>query len=272
MTEQIFSKNGLYYRMNEFRENQLTLVFIHGLSGSSSAWLPYENFFKDKYNTLSLDLRGHGKSPKFKNYSDYEMGKLAEDVNDLIDHLGIKNFVLIGHSFGTLVAFEFLIHHQEKVRAVVFISPNIAVGKIKIAHLFKPLFNIFKPLVGFWKFSPRVGKHIDYSNYKNTGDWNLRRMFADISNTGLRAYFYGTLQSYEQNFELILERIKIPVLIIHGEKDTIFPIENSKAMMTKIKDSKFVSLPNADHILVLNNFSEVSNEISKFLVEYKNAL
>jgi len=258
--------------MNEFRENRPTLVFIHGLSGSSSAWLSYENFFKDKYNTLSFDLRGHGKSLKFKNYSDYEMGKLAEDVNELIDHLGIKNFILIGHSFGTLVVFEFLIHHQEKVRAAVFISPNVAVGKRKIALFIKPFLNIFKPLVKLWKFSSQAKEHINYSNYKNTGDWNLRRMFADISNTGLRAYLYGTLQSYEKDFEPILEKIKIPVLIIHGERDTIFPIENSKIITARVKDSRFVSLPNTDHIIVLNNFAGVSSEISKFLEEKKDIL
>lgn len=272
MTEQIFSKNGLYYRLNKFGENRLTLVFIHGLSGSSSAWLPYEKFFEEKYNVLSFDLRGHGKSLKYKNYDDHRIEKFAEDINELITHLAINKFALVSHSFGTYIAFEFLRKHQDKVALAVFLSPGLYVGKRKLAVLIKLLLRFYRFFANSLPFLPRPGRHIDYSKYKDTGDWNIRRMFADIGNTGLRPYLYGTLQLYENDFEAILKKIKIPTLIIHGEKDTIIPAGGSKIISEKIKNSKLVFLPGANHILVLNNFSEVSVEISKFLDENKNTL
>jgi len=46
MKESYFSKNNIYYRINEFQPGRPTLVFIHGLSGSSSAWLEYEKKFE----------------------------------------------------------------------------------------------------------------------------------------------------------------------------------------------------------------------------------
>lgn len=271
MNEQIFSKNGLYYRINKFEENRPTLVFIHGLSGSSSAWLPYEKFFKEKYNVLSFDLRGHGKSLKYKNYSDYQIEKFAEDINELVTHLAINKFVLISHSFGAFIAFEFLKKYQDKVTSAVFLSPGFQVGKRKLAILVKPLLQFYRFLANLLPFLSKPGWHIDYSKYKNSGDWNLRRMFADIGNTGLRPYLLGTLQLYENDFEVVLEKLKIPVLIIHGEKDTIIPAGNSKIISGRIKNSELVFLPGADHILVLNNFVEVSTEISKFLDKNKNS-
>ena len=49
------------------------MVFVHGVSGSSSAWWPYEKIFENKYNILTFDIRGHGKLKKFPNYSDYKI-------------------------------------------------------------------------------------------------------------------------------------------------------------------------------------------------------
>ena len=67
MQEYIFQPKKIYYRKNDFRPDCPTLVFIHGISGSSSAWLLYEKKFKDQYNILTFDLRGHGNSWKPKN-------------------------------------------------------------------------------------------------------------------------------------------------------------------------------------------------------------
>jgi len=80
-------EDRIYYETNEFKPDRLTLVFVHGVSGSSSAWLPYEKIFENKYNILTYDIRGHGKSKKYPNYSDYEIKNFAEDLHDLISFL-----------------------------------------------------------------------------------------------------------------------------------------------------------------------------------------
>jgi pimeloyl-ACP methyl ester carboxylesterase len=54
---------------------------------------------------------------------------------------------------------------------------------------------------------------------------------------------------------------------VHGKKDSIFPVENSILMAEKIKNSKLVLLEKADHIVVLNNFIEVSDAIEEFAEE-----
>ena len=99
MQEHIFD-NRIYYRTNEFQPGRPTLVFAHGVSGSSSAWLPYEKIFENKYNILTYDIRGHGLSKKYPHYEDYEIKKFAEDLHDLVSSLGITKFVLVSNSFG----------------------------------------------------------------------------------------------------------------------------------------------------------------------------
>src|ERR1035437_9988341 len=96
MQEHIF-EDRIYYRTNEFKTDRLTLVFAHGVSGSSSAWLPYEKIFENKYNILSYDIRGHGKSKKYPHYEDYEIKNFALDLHDLITHLKISKFIRLEH-------------------------------------------------------------------------------------------------------------------------------------------------------------------------------
>ena len=97
MKESFFKGDFICYRTNDFQVKRQTLIFIHGLSGSSSAWLEYENKFGSTYNILTFDLRGHGKSAKPKKYKDYEIANIVKDIGDLIEYLGIKNYILISH-------------------------------------------------------------------------------------------------------------------------------------------------------------------------------
>ena len=141
--------------------------------------------------------------------------------------------------------------------------------KRKLAQFVRPLFACTR-ILDIFSFSSRMGSHIDYSRYQNTGDWNIRRMIADIRNTGLRVFLYCMRQSYTFDRGEKLDQIEIPVLIMHGKNDTIFPVENSKVMAQKIKNSTLILLNDADHILVLNHLTEVCNAIENFVEETKS--
>lgn len=266
MKELFFQPRGIYYRVNEFRTDRPTLVFVHGLSGSSSAWAEYENKFEKDYNILCLDLRGHGKSAKSGSYENYKIEKFSQDIRDLTAYLDIKKLILISHSFSTLVALDFLAKYQNMLASSVFLSPGFRVSSAKTAKIIRPVIQLFAKLYNIMpSYSSRIGGHVDYSKYKNTGDWNLRRMFADVKNTTLRIYLFCLGQSYEFSGENFLDKINIPVLLVHGKNDTLFPVENSIIMSEKIRDSKLILLDDADHILVLNNFPEVSEAIENFI-------
>ena len=90
MNEFFLEKRGISYRRNEFKPQRSTLFFVHGASGSSSAWLAYERAFEKDYNVLSLDLRGHGKSVRLIKYEDYAISKFSEDLYELLEHCGVK--------------------------------------------------------------------------------------------------------------------------------------------------------------------------------------
>jgi 3-oxoadipate enol-lactonase len=264
MQELYSKKTGLYYKINGFLPQRPTFVFVHGLTGSSSAWIPYEQEFEKKYNILSFDLRGHGKSFKPEKYEDYAIEKFSDDLFGLLQELSVKDFLLISHSFGTLVALEFLSAHPGLASGAVFLSPSFSFHQKGITKFVKPIAELAAHCAAYFIYSGRPKGHLDYRKYFNTGDWNARRIIADLRATTLRVYFFSMRQSYEFDKEAFLEKIDIPSLMVHGAKDTIFPKENSLIMSRKIKNSQLIILPRANHILVLNNFKEISQAIENF--------
>lgn len=264
MKEGVYEHKNLYYRVNDFQPARPTLVFVHGLSGSSSAWATYEERFKNSYNVLTFDIRGHGVSMKPRSYAEYSMRHFSDDLYDLVRHLGIAQFVLVGHSFGSLINLGFVAEHHDMIRAAVFLSPHYNVHSVAAARLIKPLLALLIKFELPLPF-PKPRTHIDYKYYRHTGDWNVRRMFADIRNTGLRVYIYCTMQSYDFNGENTLANIRMPVLLVHGKRDTIFPVRYAETMAARIKGSKLVLIEDADHILVLNHEERVIKEIDDFV-------
>ncbi len=264
MQEHIFD-NRIYYRTNEFQSGRPTLVFAHGISGSSSAFLPYEKIFENKYNILTYDIRGHGLSKKYPRYEDYEIKNFAEDLRDLVTFLGIKKFILLGSSFGSLIVLEYNRLYKESISADIFTSPAVFINTGFRAKVFRFILKISNSIIGLFSFDPKPRGHVDYSKHFGSTDWNISRNWADMRNTGLRAHFYSLGQSFRPDQTYDLEKITVPTLIIHGEKDSQVPLRNAIAMSKKIKNSELVTIPNFDHGIHHNAVPQMSAAIEKFV-------
>jgi len=265
MNESYLTERGLYYRTNQFSKERETLVFVHGLSGSSSAWIQYEEYFGERYNIVTFDLRGHGKSFRPKVYKDYDISLFADDLRTLLSHLSVDTFVLIAHSFGAAVALEFMLSNPGRARSAVFLSPDIYIRKNRPVRLFFPLIGWITNIANLFVLSDKRGGHVDYARYLNTGDWNLRRITRDVFNTGLWPYLYTLKHLYRFDREKQLGDIKVPILLIHGTKDSMVPYDNSAQAVEKIYGSRLITLPGAHHVTILNNFSEISQALDEFL-------
>ncbi len=272
MKEYYLDNKRIYYRTNEFVPGRLTLVFVHGVSGSCSAWLNYEPIFENKYNILLYDIRGHGMSKKYPNYSDYEIGNFSNDLEELVKYLQIKKFILITNSFGELIALKYIEKHQDVLLGNIMTSPEIFLNEEPTAKIIRPIFWLITKIVSILPWNPKPRGHVDYSKYINVSEWDLGRNWADISNTGLRAHMYTLRHSFEKEQEYNLQNVHIPTLIIHGEKDGMVPVKNVLRLKEKIGGAEIVIIPNATHDSARNNFKEISEAIESFLGKNKESL
>jgi pimeloyl-ACP methyl ester carboxylesterase len=270
MQEHYFEKDRIYYRVNEWKPNRLTLVFIHGVSGSCSAWWPFEKILENKYNLLTYDIRGHGMSKKYPKYEDYAIKNFVKDFEDLLSFLKIQKFVLYSSSFGSLIAREYLKQHRENVLALIFSSIEEYEENALMPKIIRPILWLITKLLKFLPFNPKPRGHVDYSKIKNS-DLSIERNYADMRNTGLHAHLYTLRQSFLLGQEYNLKKINVPTLIIHGEKDSLVPIKNAIAFSKKIKNAELVIIPNHDHD-IHHNASKTMCEAIESFIEKNNLL
>lgn len=264
MHEFYFDSRGLSYRASRLEPARRTLVFIHGLTGSCSAWYDYEEIFEETHNIISVDIRGHGKSTKHKTLDDYAIEKFADDISNLLRQMEIEQFILVAHSFGTLIALELALRHAGRVQALVLLSPAYDVQNIRSTAMM-PVLKIAATLLGLYPFLAPIRGRTDYSKYRRTGDFNFWRGYTDIRNTSVRVHVFCLLQTYLYDQASKWDRLAVPIMVIHGRKDRIIPVRQAERMKASLPHIELLVLEHTDHILILNDVPVVAAEIKRFL-------
>ncbi len=101
------------------------LVFLHGYLESLNIWSPFIKGFPAGFRIVSIDLPGHGQSGVPGPVS--TMDEMARAVISILDHLGITNCFVVGHSMGGYTALALLEHHAGRLNGIsLFHSHTLA--------------------------------------------------------------------------------------------------------------------------------------------------
>ena len=96
------------------------VVFVHGAGGSSSIWYKQIRDFREHFNVLLIDLRGHGDSPKPTLVSEpYTFREVSLEILEVMDHLEIPSAHFVGISLGTILIRTVGEIAPERVRSMV---------------------------------------------------------------------------------------------------------------------------------------------------------
>jgi pimeloyl-ACP methyl ester carboxylesterase len=97
------------------------IVLLHGLSATRRNVVQgSRHLIKRGYRLIAYDARGHGASSPGRSY---EYPELVDDLEAVLDHLGIERAALVGSSMGAATAMAFTLEHPERVAALVQITP-----------------------------------------------------------------------------------------------------------------------------------------------------
>jgi pimeloyl-ACP methyl ester carboxylesterase len=101
--------------------SQQWVTFIHGAGGSSVIWYKQIRAFRQCFNVLLIDLRGHGRSTSriYENLKKYSFSQIGDDVIKVLDHIGIRETHFIGISLGTIVIKELSLRFPERTKSLV---------------------------------------------------------------------------------------------------------------------------------------------------------
>jgi len=98
------------------------VVMIHGWPESSYCWETVRPFLKDTLRVVAPDLRGLGDSERTMESHLYQKMELAKDIVEILDSLEIRNFFLVGHDWGGVVAQEVALAIPDRVKRFVLMN------------------------------------------------------------------------------------------------------------------------------------------------------
>ena len=87
----VLQQKTLYYKKYIKKGCDQWVIFVHGAGGSSAVWHKQLKYFKEHFNLLFVDLRGHGKSNDLLLPSNYNLNIATQEIVDVLNQLKIKS-------------------------------------------------------------------------------------------------------------------------------------------------------------------------------------
>ncbi len=249
MKEERIKINGLeiYYKI--IGEGK-PLLILHGWGSRTSRWLTVSKLLAGRgFKIIIPDLPGFGHSDKPK--SVWGIKEYASFVEDFVKQIDLKDFYLLGHSFGGAVAsfYSVSVNNASKIKRLFLVSAAC----IREKGLKKKSIKSFAKIFKFLKYVP-FAKGIFYRFIVKT-DYHLTK--------GVVREIY--LKVIDQDLTDELEKIKVGTCLIWGENDNITPLRHGEKIHSKIKDSVLEIIPNAGHDLNLDSPGRLADTVVKCL-------
>lgn len=251
------------------------LVFLHGLMGSGANWRSIAKAFESDFHILTFDQRGHGRS--FHPQSGYHPRDFAQDLRNILDELGWAEIALVGHSMGGRNALEFALHFSQRVKALVIedIGPeasSAAMGRIeKMVDLVPVPFHSREEVREFFKekyaglisWTPKaetVAKFFETNiEQKPDGTFNWR-----FDKNGI---FQSMREGRNEDRWDALRNLKMPVLIVRGERSTDLPPDIFARMRQVLPAAKAAEIKGAGHWVHFDQPEEFIAVLKEFFGE-----
>ncbi|EGR2795758.1 2-succinyl-6-hydroxy-2,4-cyclohexadiene-1-carboxylate synthase [Vibrio navarrensis] len=238
----------LFHKTYLHPTSQEWVVFVHGAGGSSSIWFKQIKAYKQHFNLLLVDLRGHGKSNQlFKDLmsSRYTFKAVTHDILQVLDHLKIHSAHFVGMSLGTIIVRNLAEMASERVKSMVlggaitrldarsqFLVSLGNVGKHILPYMW--LYKLFAYIVMPQK-NQQESRHLFIREAKKLCQKEFKRWF-------ILAAEVNPLMRYFKEREL-----PIPTLYLMGDKDYMF-IKPVKEMVAVHKQSELLEIRDCGHV------------------------
>jgi 3-oxoadipate enol-lactonase len=234
------------------------LLFLHGIRGRRSNWLPQIEYFSQHgFTAAAWDARGYGDSDDYDeplNFRDHFMG----DVLRVAEHFGARRFHLVGLSMGGRIARNVALYYPDRLHSLTVVNAN-------------PGFNAMS--------TDDVRRFV--TERKTRTPQSMRRLLGPKPRKGayeellegirlIREPMYRkTLEaSVAQDRDAPIEKIRVPTRIIAGLEDNVYPPELARAMARRIPGAELVTMKRTGHLANLERPERFNEILLEFLLRH----
>ena len=241
------------------------LALIPGLCGTCDSFGLITSELSKYFKLILIDNRGAGRTKSHKKI--YTVSDMADDVNELAEHLNLDKINILGHSMGGFIAQEYALKYPQKT-AKVILSNTYSVNSARNIELFGCFLKMLREgcsweswhrIFSLWIFSEKfIENKLDYeTNIKLSVNYPFHQTIDDFEEQ------LNACNSHDMTDRL--KYISSDVLTVYGTKDILITPEESIQMGEKIKNNVFYAIKNSAHLPMFENADEYIRIIKNFI-------
>lgn len=223
------------------RGDGTVVVFLHGYTDSHHTWdLDLPHFPRDVH-VYALDQRGHGDSSRPA--CCYTQQAFAKDVVAFLDAKRVSRAVLVGHSMGSFIAQQVALDSPGRVKALVLVGSAPTVAGNEVALGLKAFVDTLTDPV-----DPAFIRDFQASTFHAPVPASyLDTLVAESSKLPARVWQDALDGLIAEDHAARLGRLRVPTLIISGDHDGFFSVDEQRALARAIRGSKYLLYPDTGH-------------------------
>jgi len=242
-----------------------TLVMVHGFQVAHSEWFKrvFVPFLSRHMRVVTLDLRGNGKSDRPD--LGYDLETYVEDVHVVVEAADLDRFAMVGHSLGPKIIIKYNATHPGRARQLILLSGFARITQSKGYPQGVPE-KAMEGVLQYWREQPEATLK-EFIKGACSEKYSLRikeLLWEWAHETSQKIWGLCYEAAVATDIDNYLKDIKIPVLVIHGQKDERIPYEASEYLQQKIPGSRLIPIRNAGHAF-FRTWSQVNIHILDFL-------
>lgn len=272
-----FKINGKITKFVTYHDDTLpVIIMIHGFRGTHHGLDLIAKQLPD-FNTIIPDLPGFGETEPFDN--EHTLNNYVSWLDLFIQHLQLSNPpILLGHSFGSIVAASFAAKHNNVISKLILVNPIGApalqgpkaimtrlaqfyywIGR-KLPKQLSTTWLSAKPIVMIMSITMAKTKNKDLRKFIH--NQHLTH-FSTFANPTVVAEAFKT--SIQNTVRDSAANIETPTLLIAGDIDDITPLNKQQELLQLFPNAKLSIIKNVGHLTHYETPDQIADEIKKFI-------
>ena len=262
---QYFDSNGVKIHYTVTGQGT-PIIMVHGLAVNAGLNFGARGLtakLEKKYQVITLDNRGHGRSDKPHDPNAYGT-EMCEDIIRLMDHLDIDKAHVLGYSMGGFIVLKLATLHPERLHSFIICASGWTQEPEKEIVFFEDMAATLEKGGNYRALSDRltpIGKKVSWKN-RLIVSYGLKLL---NDNKAIAALLRSMSQLTVQ--ESLLHENDIPALAVVGDRDPLRPFAEQMAVATE--NMTIIIVPDADHMSLLRRkkaIDAIEKHLNKLVV------